>query len=847
MFVLVDEFTGLIAVYPTKNKGDAPILMARFIDEFGTPEEVRSDNAPELVKGNMAALLEQCGIEAESTVPGSPQQNGLVEREIATINALITTVLIEAKMPNTMWPYAARYVAYTRNRSLRARTGNKTAIELFYGVPPDMTLLRTFGCVAYVHTPAGQRRKLEPRAWKGVMVGYAAKQKGWIIMDPRTGHIFARRNVTFSEKQHGGDLLRNLNDRHAEPIISPSLDDSPPPLLDEEDEDAPETSTPQEESQTQETSSEVDDHSSQTHEERTPSRFPNRQRGPPGNWWMTAAVEAARDQQEPRSYREATTGKHRAKWQAAMEEELASLETRGTWRVVPKPHDVRLVGCKWVYKLKTAADGSIQRYKARLVAQGYTQREGDDYNEVYAPVTTSKTLRVLLAVAAAKGLRLRHIDIKSAYLHADIDEDIYMALPEGYPNSTLPEDKCLKILKSLYGLKQAGHNWHRYLDTTIKAMGLRAIESDECLYVSSTKAGNYFVALVYVDDVIVAYQNEHDYTKFAKALNKSVEVGTEEELSWYIGIKIENLPHCIRISQEKHIKDALKQFNMEDCKPAKTPALIERLTLDDCPVMESPEQAAMKRVPYRQLVGKLVYIATCSRPDIAYAVSELGRFLENPGQKHWKAAKHVVRYLKGTMNAGINFYKHKKLTLETHCDADFAGDTDTRRSTSGFLCTLAGGAVSWKSHRQSMVTLSSTEAELVSAVSAGKEVIHLRRMLKELGAEQIQATKMFEDNQSCIALALSDRRKQRTKHIDVPRHYLKELVDNHQLKLQWKASEDMLADILTKPLGPIKFMKHQQVIVPLKEECQEYAECSVSAPNIVMQTCAAGTTHDVIP
>jgi hypothetical protein len=136
MFVLVDEFTGLIAVYPTKNKGDAPILMARFIDEFGTPEEVRSDNAPELVKGDMAALLEQCGIEAESTVPGSPQQNGLVEREIATFNALITTVLIEAKMPNTVWPYAARYVAYTRNRSLRARTGNKTAIELFYGVPP---------------------------------------------------------------------------------------------------------------------------------------------------------------------------------------------------------------------------------------------------------------------------------------------------------------------------------------------------------------------------------------------------------------------------------------------------------------------------------------------------------------------------------------------------------------------------------------------------------------------------------------------------------------------------------------------------------------------------------------
>ena len=728
-----------------------------------------------------------------------------------------------------MWPYAARYVAYTRNRSLRVRTGNKTAIELFYGVAPDMTLLRTFGCTAYVHTPAKQRRKLEPRAWKGVMVGYAAKQKGWIIMDPKTGHTYARRNVTFFERQPGGDLFTCLNDQNresTEPIISPLTMNEEDNLQSQDEthdecENAPETtSTPREENQTHERRPEAEEHLQQTLDDRNsrPSRFPNRQRGPPGNWWMTAAVEAARDQQEPRSYGEANTGRHRAKWQSAMEEELASLETRGTWQIVPKPKNVRLVGCKWVYKLKTAADGSIQRYKARLVAQGYTQREGDDYNEVYAPVTTSKTLRVLLAVAAAKGLKLKHIDIKSAYLHADIDEDIYMTLPEGYLDATSREAKCLKLLKSLYGLKQAGHNWHRYLDTTIKDMGLRAIESDECLYVSSTKAGNYFVALVYVDDVIVAYQKEQDYAKFATAFKKSVEVGTEEELSWYIGIKIENLPHCIRISQEKHIKDALKQFNMEDCKSAKTPAVIERLTLDDCPEMESSEQATMKRVPYRQLVGKLVYIATCSRPDIAYAVSELGRFLENPGQKHWKAAKHVLRYLKGTINAGINFYRDKKLTLETHCDADFAGDTDTRRSTSGFLCTLAGGAVSWKSHRQSMVTLSSTEAELVSAVSAGKEVIHLRRMLKELGAEQLEPTKLHEDNQSCIALALSDRRKQRTKHIDVPRHYLKELVDNGQLKLQWTASEDMLADILTKPLGPIKFMKHQQVIVPLKEE-----------------------------
>ena len=547
----------------------------------------------------------------------------------------------------------------------------------------------------------------------------------------------------------------------------------------------------------------------------------------PQDWYMATANAVS---ETPVSFSRATSSQDASKWIKAMQEETSNLENRGTWDIVPRPSGKRLVSNKWVFKIKTRADGSVERYKARLVARGFSQQKGVDYNETYAPVTTAETLRTMLAVATAKQLKTKHIDIKAAYLHADVEEDIYMELPEGYeiPSSarsgggggaTRAADEqvlCCKLKKSLYGLRQAGHNWQKLLDAQLSAMGLQATESDECLYVQSTSDDDdYLIAAVYVDDVTVAYRSQATFDRFLRKLSQVVEVGTCEDLQWYLGIKVSRDATSTLMSQAQYSREVLEMHGMMDCKPTKSPAATDRLSDADCPEDGSQEQLDMRRIPYRKLLGQLQYLATCTRPDLAYAVSQLGRFSSNPGLKHWMAAKRVLRYLRGSVEAGIRYDAGDgSALLQAYCDADFAGD-DEYKSTSGLVLHVAGGPVSWKSKRQRVTATSSTEAELIALSLAAKDIMYIRCLLSDIGCPQQQPTTLFEDNQAAIAIALADRRKARTRHIGVPRRFIKEQVDNGILQLSWRPGTEMVADLLTKPLGPTLFQRHR---APLMNE-----------------------------
>lgn len=521
-------------------------------------------------------------------------------------------------------------------------------------------------------------------------------------------------------------------------------------------------------------------------------------------------------QGEPWTYQEAINREDSYKWKVAMDEEIEQLEKKQTWKWVPLPKDRKAISSKWVYKIKENADGSIERYKARLVARGFSQEYGIDYSETFAPVVRSTTKRIMMAIAATEGWKLKQLDIKSAFVNATVTEDIYMKPPEGMK---VKKDKdgnvlYLKLQRALYGLKQAGRNWYENLVQWLLSQKFIRSKVDPCLFVRSRNKTNGYLAIsCYVDDLDALVEKDSDYQEFLEELKRKYEISDLGDLDWSLGINVHQQNGQVKINQEKYINDMLSKYNMRDCKEQSVPALESKLTKNDSPENGSINQVEMKKKPYRNLVGSLLYSAIWTRPDITYAVSACSRYLENPGEAHWIAAKRILRYLKGTKSLGIEFNYSRGLELYGYCDADWASDLDSRRSTTGYVFILAGGSISWKVKVQPTVALSSAEAEYMALSAATQEAIYLRNLMKDLGYELKEATTLFQDNQACISMAKNPTNHQRRKHIDIKYHFINEAIENHQIRIVYCKSEDMHADIFTKPLSKTKFQRHRSVIM----------------------------------
>jgi len=826
--LVVDEMTGLDVVTPLARKSDAPAALEAYFEHVGVPGTLRTDNAKELTEGAAKRLLEEYRVKTQTTVARTPQQNGLAERELAVLKEQTRALLFWAKAPEAFWPLALQAAAYVRNRTTRKRTAGSTPYERFFGRRPDLSMLRAWGCTAYVHLPKAKRaNSLAPRSWKGVMVGYAERQRGWLIMDPATGDVHVARDVLWDEATPGGPLLREL----ARTFEAGDADEewqTPAPEPPPEDRPAPAPLLPRPANDgTEEQEDAEEDEDTDEEEQEEPGR-PARARQPPGAWYMASAVSAqgmGAAECPPKTLAEALRRLDGPLWKAAAEKELESLKARGTWKLTWVKTGKALVANKWVFTVKRRADGTIERYKGRLVAKGFSQRPGLDYVDTYAPVTTLKTVRGVVAVATHRGYGMHHVDIKNAYLHAELEEEVFMRLPEGFevpppPPGASEEDGqyAWKLEKSLYGLKQAGHNFNCLMDRQLRKLGFRAAEADECLYILSAARRSFLAVVLYVDDLIVVYAHKEDLRAFVDQLSAAVTIGNEEPLTWFLGIAVDSTEDAVTLAQPQQIADTIDRFGMATCAPCQTPATTDRLSVEDCPGAGSEAAYAMRDVPYREAVGMLNYLVTCTRPDMAYAVSALGRFVTKPGASHWRAVKRCLRYLQGTAGRGISYRRpaagpDAPLVLHAECDADFAGCDDTYYSTSGYVFMLAGAPISWISKRQTVAALSSTEAELVALTEACREAIHLRRLLRELGEEPAEPTVIFEDNQSCIALAMAERRKHRTRHMGTRHRFIHDLVKDGTVKLEWKEGTNMAADTLTKPLGPSKFLQHRKAML----------------------------------
>ena len=480
----------------------------------------------------------------------------------------------------------------------------------------------------------------------------------------------------------------------------------------------------------------------------------------------------------------------------------------------------KAIGHKWVFKLKLNPDNSIARYKARLVAKGYSQIPGQDFTETTSPVARLASYRALLSLAVKLDLEAHHLDIETAFLNGTLEEEIYMKAPDGLDTD---KNSIWKLRKSLYGLKQASNVWNKLLDCTLKKLGFNRCGKDTCVY--WFRSGGHFIILaVHVDDMLIVSNSKTKLTEMKLKLTKYFKVKDLGEVKFLLGIEVirDRKSGSIELSQEAYINQLLKRFKVQDIKPTTTPLSTGvRLMQENCPTTEE-EKKDMANVPYANLIGALMYAAIGTRPDIAFAVGALSRFLSNPGRRHWAEAKHVLSYLKGTSNYAIRYItdttpignvfgysrgigmRPTDGAIEGFSDSDWAGCVDTRRSTSGFVWIMGGGAICWRSKLQSIVTLSSTEAEYVGATPAVQEVIWLRDLLRELEIIDDSPSLLNMDNRGAVSLTRGAGDSNRMKHIDIRYHFIRTHVECKRINTQYLPTDEMTADILTKNLGHTK-------------------------------------------
>ena len=425
---------------------------------------------------------------------------------------------------------------------------------------------------------------------------------------------------------------------------------------------------------------------------------------------------------------------------------------------------------------------------------------------MFAPVAKYSSIRSVLAIANQLDMDIHQMDVKTAFLNGNIDKDIYMRQPEGYENCENPHMVC-KLNKSIYGLKQSARCWNVTLDSYLKRSGYVQNPADPCIYCKTVnKCGKQclIIIAVYVDDTILA-ANDMELLRAEKAnLSNRFEMEDLGEIHYCLGMAIERDRNAkvLMIHQKSYLKNVLKRFGMEDCKPISTPmdpnVKFEKLADDE---------KSTNIQEYQAMIGSLTYASIATRPDLSSAVGVLSQFMNKPGLQHVKGVKRVLRYIKGTLNYGIRFDKSSDADFKLYgfSDADWAGDVNTRKSTSGYICRIGGATISWKSKRQSIVALSSTEAEYVALSSATQEIVWLRSLLAAMGLEQKEATKLHEDNQGSISLSKNPKSHSRTKHIDIKFHYLREAVEKKEVNIIYCATEKMTADIMTKPLPKVKF------------------------------------------
>ena len=846
---ITDDYTRYRWVRVLRHKNDA----ARELQIWKTQVEkelehellaVRRDNGGEFDNKLLNEFFRETGVRVEPTAPYNPEQNGVAERGMNILFTAVRAILDESNLGQHCFAEILISVTDIVNYCpTSANPNDQPPYERLYGRPPPIEHLRVLGCECWKPRPRSDYsnfRKLDPRADKCYLLGSVAKHQ-YRVWNTCTERVELVRDLHFNEDIFGPggevpetvrrpafcdevriqDTLAHRAKRRrystiegetlAALSVKPAAIDGGLVLIVEDGEINEAERFSEESTQTQVAQSlasvDHDDWSAVIEclaalsaLEKNQDKFENH-----------VVDHAAGGAYEPKNYEDAVTCADASRWIPSMDEEVKEIIANDVWDVVNPPPGVSILTGKFAYKVKTNADGEVTRYKSRWCARGFEQELGVDVLETFASVVKPMSYKLLFALACLLGWSIEQMDVKTAFLYGKIDTDVYMELPpnikDQYPG------KICKLKKALYGLKQSPRIWYLTLSQALRPMGFVAISEDHSVFVNRDKR---LVLATYVDDLLILGKDQEAIASVKSALSEHFKMSDLGPVAHYLGVKViredTSRGSRIKLTQRAYAEKVLRTFGMADCTSVATP-------MDENLVLEPSKEASdsQDRKWYQRAVGSLMYLMLCTRPDIAYAVSQLGRFAANPSQKHHAALKRLFRYLKGTSDYGLVIDTQGRPDILTgYTDANWGRDDD-RRSTGGYVFTFAGTAISWKSKRQATVSLSSCEAEYIAESEAAKEAIWLQRLLSQLRVDLSQPSAsepvtILGDNRGALALAKNPMYHARTKHVDIRYHFVREKVEERLVKMEWIAGGLNPADGLTKPLGKTKFESFRRMV-----------------------------------
>ena len=667
----IDDCSKYCYVYLLHSKDEALNMFKTYKAEVENQLEkkikiIRSDRGGEYESIAFADFCALNGIVHQTTAPYTPQQNGVAERKNRTLKDMINSMLNSSGLPHSFWGEALLSANFILNR-IPFKSSNKSPYEFWKGRLPSYKMIKVWGCLAKVLIPLPKRTKLGPKTIDCIFIGFAHASAAYRFL------------VYKSEVHdiHVNTILESIDAEffeHIFPYKENKTSSSNKRIRDE-----PSTSKVQEQNLEPRRGSRI----------KIPKNF-----GPDFISFITIG--------EPQTYKEAVASPEAPLWKEAINSEVESILQNHTWELVDLPPGNKLIGYKWIFKRKFKTDGSIDKYKARLVAKGYRQKEGLDYFDTYSPVSRITSIRMLIAIASLYSMEIHQMDVKTAFLNGELDEEIYMEQPEGFVVEG-KETKVCKLVKSLYGLKQAPKQWHEKFDHTMLSHGFKINECDKCVYIKQNTNSCVLVCL-YVDDMLIMGNSKDVILLTKRLLNSMFDMKDLGLADVILGIQIKRNNEGYILTQSHYVEKILNKYGQINCKPAVTP-------FDANCKLKKNNGNAISQLEYSQIIGSLMYLMNATRPDIAYSVSRLSRYTSNPAKDHWEALIRVLRYLKYTITYGLHFTKYPPV-LEGYSDANWISDSTETKSTSGYVFTLGGAAISWKSSKQTCIARSTMESEL---------------------------------------------------------------------------------------------------------------------------------------
>jgi len=792
ILTIVDGNTRFCSAIPLTSKSDVFSNLTRIIDveakRFGYyPSILHSDRGTEFVNSEMDFYCKTNVIRQTFSNAYTPQQNGLAERFNRTILESLRTILLDSGFSRHLWNEVLNASTLTLNQ-IPAHRRKKSPYELFKGRSIPIEYFYPIGNPVAFYSDSS-KQKLEPRGEMGKLIGYDVELKSYKVYSD-DGRFINTKNLTFldfdsSKSYNNSDELLRIEDRPLpQPKSTPNEIRNEVAVKEEEMDEIEDFSHEEQFESAEEDSPDEDDEIADTlvPQDQEPVGRILRDRT-----LQVKPVKYSCHAEDPRSFKMAVKGKNSERWMGAIDNELENIEQHRVWIDQFEPPN-KYLNTTWVFKTKPATSSSPEKAKARLCIQGFLQTHGEDFFETFAPTGKFPTLLALLVLAIDLKLPIKQFDVKSAFLFAPLEEEIYIKTPEG-SKRTAP---FLKLVKSLYGLRQAPKNWYETLTSWFEEINYVPSVSDACLFIHRDKDSFIFF---HVDDMIVIGRTDEFQDRFLNRFPNS----TAHDPDTLLGMNLDIASDSIGLCQPALINKGLEMLNLVDCKPVKTP-LTPAVQLSSA-TDEDHQEFLKLNVNYRTYTGILNYLACRTRPDLASAVSILSRFNQRPGLTHWKEMIHCWKYLQGTREMGL-LLKPKasdmNKRLQFYTDATWAEDQETRISQSGSIAFWKSCPILWNSKKQKNITMSSTESEMNALSDGEQESQWLSFLIEELWKQKLDPTVFLVDNRGLMEKLKNFGSNSKTKHLDIKIKNLRDKYSKKEIDVKLIPSEAMIADSLSK-------------------------------------------------